>query len=52
MPCSGLLPIDSHNNLSCWVINLLLDVWLCNIAANFYSLFYDTTRKNTTQQNV
>ena len=28
-----------HNNLACWIINLLLDVLLCSIAENFYSLF-------------
>ena len=28
-----------HNNLSYWIINLLLDVLLCSIAENIYSLF-------------
>ena len=28
-----------HNNLACWIINLLLDVLLCSIAEKFYSLF-------------
>ena len=28
-----------HDNLACWIINLLLDVLLCSIAENFYSLF-------------
>ena len=27
-----------HNNLACWIINLLLDVLLRSIAENFYSL--------------
>ena len=28
-----------HNNLACWIINLLLDVLLSSMAENFYSLF-------------
>ena len=28
-----------HNNLACRIINLLLDVFLCSIAENFFSLF-------------
>ena len=28
-----------HANLACWIISLLLDVLLCSIAENFYSLF-------------
>ena len=28
-----------HKTLACWIINLLLDVLLCSIAENFYSLF-------------
>ena len=43
-----------HTNLACGIINLLLDVLLCSIAENFYSLFvftgeskYGTTLKNT-----
>ena len=31
--------LHEHNNLACWIINLLLDVLLCGIAENFYSLF-------------
>ena len=52
--------------LACWMINLLLDVFLCNIAENFYSLFVfwlalwarqNTSQlvkilSDTTQQNV
>ena len=31
--------LHAHKNLACWIINLLLDVLLCSIAENFYSLF-------------
>ena len=55
-----------HNNLECWIINLLLDVLLRSIAENFYSLFAFSlalrarqntaqlvkTLSDTTQQNV
>ena len=51
-----------HNNLACWIINLLLDVLLYSIAENFYSSFIFTRCQNTaelvkilsdtTQQNV
>jgi len=52
---------NRHNNLACWIINLLLDVLLCSIAENFYSLFvfWRACRAqlvkilgDTTQQNV
>ena len=33
------LRLHAHKNLACWIINLLLDVLLCSIAENFYSLF-------------
>ena len=33
-----ILP-HGHNNLGCWIINLLLDVLLCSIAEDFYLLF-------------
>ena len=33
------ISLQGHNNLACWIINLLLDVLLCSIAENFYSLF-------------
>ena len=46
-----------HNNLVCWIINLLFDILLFSIAENFYSFLvfwltlclskYGTTRKNT-----
>ena len=32
-------PQGRHKTLKCWIINLLLDVLLCSIAENFYSLF-------------
>ena len=42
-----------HTNSACWIINLLLDVLLCSIAENFYSLFVFwlalRARQNTTQ---
>ena len=39
--CHAFREIRAHgrNNLACWIINLLLDVLLCSIAENFYSLF-------------
>ena len=36
VPCDRLL---QKAYLACWIINLLLDVLLCSIAENFYSLF-------------
>ena len=42
-----------HTNLAFWIINLLLDVLLCSIAGNFYSLFVFwlalRARQNTAQ---
>ena len=42
-----------QNNLTCWIINPLLDVYLCSIADNFYSLFVFwlalRVRQNTAQ---
>ena len=42
-----------HTNLERWIINLLLDVLLCSIAENFYSLFVFwlalRARQNTAQ---
>ena len=32
-------PAYGHNNLACWIINLLWDVLLCSIAEYFYWLF-------------
>ena len=38
---SAVREIRPHEqkNLACWIINFLLDVLLCSIAENFYSLF-------------
>ena len=50
------IPPHGNINLACWIINLLLDVLLCNIAENslrtrclYFDSPYRTTRKNTQQ---
>ena len=45
------LHIHVHDNLACWIVNILLDILLCNITENFNSLFVfwlpPQARKNT-----